>query len=130
MSTYLTLFPLAGPEDLKKDWVHCKDALTFDQNYGIFSQLGDLSHLRTPERSDILERPTISSVELPKQLRISIGNERGTKRQDAFGSLKFVYARQLRRLKLPKDGSPKNRAVKAYAAALPGNTPIVLFWES
>jgi hypothetical protein len=49
---------------------------------------------------------------------------------DAYGTpLTYVTAGELARVKLPKDSTPWNVAIFAMMAALPPETPVVLYWH-
>ncbi len=51
-------------------------------------------------------------------------------RDDKYGTeLTFVYAEQLKSLKVENGASPKNRAIKVFIEALPDDTPIILLWR-
>ena len=51
-------------------------------------------------------------------------------REDAYGEeLTVVYAEQMKKLFIPEDASPWNKAIKAFIDKLPNNTPIILDWQ-
>jgi len=112
--------------------VLCYERLSFDQDYRIFGQLTDLSFYHNDGRPDIPEKPTIKTNSIPPQMWVQVYGDEGIERtrEDPYGTeLTFVYAQQLKKLKLPDDASPKNRAVKAFVDALPEDTPIILYWR-
>jgi len=132
MSLELVLLPLRGPEEIGKRTAHCYERLRFDQDYRIFGQLTNLSSYREDERSDIPAKPTIKVNPLPPQMWAETYEDEGTKRtrEDPYGEeLTFVYAQQLKKLRLPSNASLKNKAIKAFVDALPDNIPIILDWR-
>ncbi|MDP3934965.1 MAG: hypothetical protein Q8Q46_02005 [Candidatus Giovannonibacteria bacterium] len=113
-------------------YVLCHDRLSFDRAYAIFGQLTDLSYIREGGRSDIPEKPTIKAHPIPPQMWVRTYEDEGIEktREDKYGDeLVFVYAQQLKKLKMPDDASPKNKAIKAFVNALPDDTPIILYWS-
>ena len=128
MSFELTLLLLKGKEELGSRFVRCYERLRFDQDYRIFGQLIDVSPYCQSGKSTI----SIRVNSLPPQMWVETYEDEGIKRtrKDPYGDeLTFVYARQLKKLKLPRNSSPKNRAIKAFVDALPGDTPIILEWR-
>lgn len=122
MGLDLTLLPLSGPKELGDTSVLCRDYLSFDRDYEIFRQIIDFSDGN---------KPTIKANPIPPQMWVEIYEEEGTKqsRDDKYGTeLTFVYAQQLKKLKVANDASPKNKAIKAFVEALPDDTPIILLW--
>ncbi len=123
MSLNLTLLPLTGPSDLLKTRVNCIDRLRFDDDYEIFFQL---TNSRGTGNTRIIKGNPI-----PVHLYLRIYDEEGMHetRTDPLGDeLTFIYADALKRLVLPNDTSPKNRAIMAFIDALPNDTPIFLLW--
>lgn len=121
MSLYLTIFPLSGPEDLTKTSVFPKTQLEFDQDYEILGQLTDTLDGET----------TIKARPIPPQLWVDIYEEKGRRRirEDRYDEeLTFVYAYQLKKLKMPEGASHYAKAVKAFIDALPDDVPIILWW--
>lgn len=112
--------------------VYCRERLSFNSDYRILGQLTDLSSYRKGGRDDIPEKPTINAQPIPPQMWVVVSEEEGLRRtrEDPYGTgLTFVYAQQLKELKLPDDASPKNKAIKAFVDALPPETPIILYWS-
>lgn len=132
MSLELILLPLQGPEEVDKGSVLCFEQLKLDQDYRIFGQLTDMSSYRDGGDDDIPAKPTIKVNPLPPQMWMETYGDEGIKRtrEDLYGEeLTFVYAQQLKKLRMPRDSSPKNKAVKAFVDLLPDNTPIILEWR-
>ena len=127
MSTDLTIFPLKrGPRALGEDSVLVVNRLDFDQDYRIFGQLIETGY----EDKDVPENPTIIPLPLPPQLWVEIYGEEGIRRArgNPFGGqLVFVYAQQMKRLVIPENTSPWNKAIKAFIDALPDEIPIILY---
>lgn len=122
MGLCLTLLVLKEPRQLTKTSVLCLERVNLDQDYAILGQLAQCrGHLK----------PTIQANPIPPQMWVETYEEEGVRRTrtDNYGTeLTFVYAQQLKRLKMPGDASPKNKAVKAFVDALPNETPIILWW--
>jgi len=125
MGIYLKLLPLYGTESLTKGEVRCECVLPLDQNYDSFAQL-------SPTFRDSEERrrfPMIQSRPIPVQLWVHGPARKEKTRTDAYGcELTFLYANELRELQV-EDGDFWNKAIMAFINALPGNTPIILFWH-
>jgi hypothetical protein len=122
MGLDLTIFPLEDSEALLGTSVSCRDRLTFDRDPAFFDQLIKTKRGNTP---------TILAKPIPAQLWVKFTVEEGVRRtrEDVYGQeLTFVYAQQLKKLIVPNDASPKNRAIKAFLDALPNDIPIILLW--
>lgn len=119
MGSDLSLLPLRGPDQLVRVSVGCLDRLSFDRDYEIFGQLID----------SFGDKPTIQVNSIPPQMWVE-GAGIARTRVDGYGNkLTFVYAQQLKRLLVPSDASPWNRAIMAFIEALPDDTPIILYWS-
>ncbi len=122
MGARLTLLPLGGPEEMGYKSVSCFDLLSFDKDYDIFGQL----NYRAGGG-----KPTIKAKPIPPQMSVVTYDDDGIRHicEDNYGDrLTFVYAKQLKRLKMG-DTTPKNHAIKAFINALPDDIPIILLWE-
>ena len=120
----LTLLPLRDLRAMGDTHVLCYDRLSFDRDYKIFGQLMDM----TPDEP----KPTIKANPIPPQMWVETYEDEGVRetREDKYGTeLTFVYAQQLKKLKVTTNSSPKNKAVKAFIDALPDQTAIILFWH-
>ena len=116
MARYLTLCPLADPEDLQKDLVLVSTQLMFDSDDRIFGQI-------VPLRTE----PTIKPRPIPEQLLVRVGQDET--REDVYGAvLTFVSAGELKTMEYPEDTSVFNLAIRAFIAVLPDDTPIILWW--
>jgi hypothetical protein len=123
MSLFLALLPLTGTARLCDMMVHCHDRLTFDQDYFIFDQLPHPGH---PHQS------TVKAITIPPQLWVETYREGGVERtrKDRYGvDLTFVFAEDLKGLKISDDTSFKNKAIKAFVDTLPDEIPIILMWS-
>ena len=123
MGLDLTLLPLRGPREMGNISVLCHDRLSFDRDYKIFGQLTDVGEGN---------KPTIKANPIPPQMWVDTYEDEGIerRREDKYGTeLTFVYAQQLKKLKIANDASPKNKAIKAFIEALPDDTPIILLWR-
>lgn len=123
------LLPLRGPEGMGgmgSTTLLCYDRLSFDRDSSIFGQLVDLT-----ERGQST-KPTIKVHPIPPQMWVDTYEDGGIERtrEDPYGDeLTFVYAQQLRELKIQETASAKNKAIKAFVDALPDNFPIILLWR-
>lgn len=125
MSVELILYPLRGPSVLNNTKVLCFDRLGFDQDYRIFGQLKDISGGKD-------NKPVIQPKPIPVQMWVQMYEDEGIDetREDRYGDeLTFVYAQQLKKLEVPEDADPKNKAIKAFIDELPNDTPIILQWR-
>ena len=123
MGLDLTLLPLRGPHEMGEISVLCYDRLIFDQDHEIFGQLIDCGEGN---------KPTIQVNPIPPQMWVEIYGDEGIERtrEDNYGTeLTFVYAQQLKKLKVSDGASSKNKAIKAFIDALPDDTPIILEWR-
>jgi len=128
MGLGLQLLVMTGPEVLGVSEFSSYDLLQLYDDYRIYGQLRDM----TKDDRGIDALPHIVPQILPPQLEIGIWEDEGYRltRFDADGEeLTFVYARQLKELKLQPDTHWRNKAIKAYVDALPDEVPIVLFWR-
>lgn len=92
--------------------------LRFDRDDGLFSQLGTDSE------------PGLVSP-LPDGLSVANHDDDGLRyvSADANGRpLTYTTSYELRRLRVPADTVPWNRAILAFLLTLPPDTRIVLFW--
>lgn len=128
MSVYLHLLVLEGEESLEQTRVALYDQLTCDQGNEVLQQYCEMTNVALPEH-------LITTKPIPPQMFIDIHrgdyDELGRHwlREDPYGDeLRFVYAGELKKLNIPKDASPRSRAVAAYIAELPDDNPIVLYW--
>jgi len=118
MSKTLTLFFLHHPDDLKNNYVHPNNALRTGQNSEIIGQLIPIGG----------NKPTLRTQAIPAGTWVDI-NDNDT-REDEYGDeLKFIYAQELKKLKLPEDASYLIRAIKAFVDALPNEAPIIIYWS-
>jgi len=120
----LTLLPLQGSDELGKNSVLTYERLEVRPADGrIFTQL-------TTRLGG--EKPTIESQALPPQMQVEVYEDDGLRstRKDVHNELlRFVYARDFKKLELPEDASSHNRAIKAFVDALPDRIPIILYWQ-
>ena len=92
--------------------------LRFDRDTAIFSQLA-------PDATPCLVNP------LPDGLTVGSYEDEGLRYIDADRNghhLTFTTPADLRRLVVPDDAAPWNRAVLAFLLALPPDTRLVLLW--
>lgn len=123
MGMDLTLIPLSGPQELRSREVFCGDRLSFDRDSRIFGQLRD---------DGAMCDQTIEPNPIPPQMFVVTCDGSGVNRSRNDGwerELTFVRAHQLWNLKIPCDTTMKNKAIRAFVGALPGDTPIILLWH-
>jgi hypothetical protein len=92
--------------------------LRLDRDAGLFAQLA-------PDAEPRLAQP------LPAGLKVGHYQEDGLRWDEADNQgcrLTFTTPADLRRLRLPDDLAPWNRAVLAFLLALPPESRIVLYW--
>ncbi|RJO59496.1 hypothetical protein C4546_01975 [Candidatus Parcubacteria bacterium] len=122
MGLDLTLLPMRGPRELGERNVFAYNRLRFDPDYSLFGQIREIDG----------SEPTIKPLAIPPQMWVVSYEDRelDRTRTDGYDSeLTFVYAKELKKLKLPEDVSTRNRAIKAFVDALPDDTPIILWWS-
>jgi len=123
MGLDLTLLPLRDARSIGEASALCHDRLTFDRDYEIFGQIIDCGEGK---------KPTIKTNPIPPQMWVEIYEDEGIERtrEDKYGTvLTFIYAQQLKELKVGDDATSRNKAIKAFIDALPSDTPIILFWH-
>ena len=121
MGIDLTLLPMSDPCEMGKVSVLTYNRLRFDQDYKLFGQIMEIDG----------SEPTIKSLAIPPQMWVTTYEDEGLNRTrtDKYGTeLTFVYAKELKKLRLPEDVSALNQAIKTFIDALPDDTPIILFW--
>jgi len=122
MGLDLTLLPLRDPREVGEVSVLAYNRLSFDRDSELFGQITDIDG----------SEPTIKPLAIPPQMWVTTYEDEGLDRTrtDKYGTeLTFVYAKELKKLKLPEDVSARNRAIKAFVDALPNDTPIILWWS-
>lgn len=130
MSMMLTIYPLRNLGQLAKTSIFCDDHLTFEDDYRLFGQLRDMSGYRQDD-SSIPAKPSIHVMPLPLQLWIRMHPVEGieTTRTDEYDEiLTFAYAEDLKELRVGATHA-RNVAILAFIAALPEDTPIILYWH-
>jgi hypothetical protein len=123
LTLYIPYKPLSGEGSVPI--VHLYDRLHVGQDYAILGQLTDMiDDVPTTIRGQTLSPETwvVEYNEAEERMMET--------REDAWGNeLTFVYAEDLKRLRMPERISPWNRAIMAFINALPNNTPIILMWR-
>jgi hypothetical protein len=100
-----------------------------DTDYQIFSQIIDMSYR---QEEGISKKPTIQTYPIPPQMWVRTYGDEGIEKahEDGDGkALTFVYAQQLKKLRIPDNASSQNKAIKAFVDALPDDVPIILMWH-
>ncbi len=134
MGDDLALLVLINADDLFRGGeVIPHTILEMGQYYGVLGQVIDLSWMRLGGRLDIPEQPHIATHPLPPGATVYIQHESGSemRRLNPYGDeLVWSSAGDLCELNVPDDGTPsnvRNKAVKAYLAELPADTPIIVY---
>ncbi len=130
MGLSLTVLPLKDHKELFSDSVPCYDRISFDRDYKIFAQFVDCGAQFVD--CGETEKPTIKTSIIPPLLSVGTYEDEGLTwtRVDNYGEqLTYVYAQQFKGLVLTDKTSPKNKAILAFIAALPVDTPIILLWR-
>jgi hypothetical protein len=127
MGYALTVLPLTNQEELEKGgMVVPREQLNLTISGGICSQLKDVEGMGKI-------KPIVESRPLPENIRVLVFHDEGAYETDEDGygeKLTYVLAKDLKDLDMTADYvTPFHLATKAYIDALPGNTPIVLFWD-
>lgn len=126
MSLALTISPLRDLEELRSGWALCYNRLAFDQDYRIFEQIEQFNYPR------ISKNPILHPQPIPPNLTVWFYEDEGIDktREDPYGTgLTFLYAKEMKKLEIPEDASPLNKAIKSFIDALPGDMPIILQWR-
>ncbi len=139
MGEYLRLL-IAGTDALTSREVYPHSVLEMGQNYETLGQIFDLAWVKemASHRHDIPDEPRINTHPLPADVEIYVFREGGyemTRTDATGGEMTWAYARDLAKIEVPGidhvEGDwpihSRNRAVRAYLDALPGNTPVLLY---
>jgi hypothetical protein len=100
--------------------------LSFVSDYRIFGQLADLGSRRS--RDSEIPTQSIPTYPIPPGMMVEhCGKLINT---DSVGNpIVYTTIDQMKKIVLPKEVSPINRAVMAYIKALPDNWAIILVWS-
>jgi len=96
--------------------------LSFDRDYRLFRQIIEIEG----------SKPIIKSIIFPPEIFVSVYKDEGldNTREDAYGTeLTYVSAKELKKLKVYKESSDFNKAIKAFISALPDNYFIIFYWS-
>jgi len=118
------LVPIGNTLNGWKDSLPCFDTLRFDRDYRVFGQIANFKSYGEPV-------PTIETQELPSGMTVMAYNNDGVVEitVDAYGApLRYAFARDMKKLRLPDAAFAKNRAIKAFIDAMPNNSVFVLYW--
>ena len=99
--------------------------LKFTRDDRIFGQFSNF-----PDTPDEQPKNIIRTRALPKGFTVRSANGLTCSRTDNTGQrIHWVYAEQLKTLKITRDASPINKAIMAYIYELPDDTRVLLRWD-
>jgi len=107
--------------------VYSYDNLNFDRDYTVFGQIAD------PNGEPIVSEQgvpiVVRTLPLPRGLKLRTfdGERARTTNKNPYGNeMVYALAKDMRKIKLPRNASQRNRAIMAYIRNLPEETPVVL----
>ncbi len=128
MSYRLTLIPIE-PQPCRLNVSIFTPRLTMPSgDHRIIGQIFDLSFRRETE-PNVPERPTVRSQELPVGMRVEIvyDNKIVATTTTKYGEpYRITTVKELKKVVLPKDCDPYDRAAKAYLDALSDHWQVVI----
>lgn len=125
----LTIMPLRNARELVGN-ILAYDRLSFDRDYRIFAQIADVNWKSAVPNEGL--GATVRTFPLPPSVQVEMYQDEGliTTRENSYGEeMVYATAREMKKVKLPEDASPKNRAILSYISALEKITPIILEWR-
>jgi hypothetical protein len=125
----LTLLPLRNARALSGD-VLVYNRLRFAQDYRIFEQIADVDGKSVVTYEGV--EAIVKTHSLPPGVTVGIYTDSGIKntRKNPYGDeMVYTTAGDMRKIVLPKDTAPLNKAIMAYVKALQKDTPIILEWH-
>ncbi len=129
MGLDLTLIPLLDARELTGR-VLGYTRLQFARDYKIFAQIADVEGKSAVPDEGI--KAIVQTHPLPPGVKVGIYGDSGIRntRKNPYGEeMVYATAGEMRKLVLPQDVSPTNKAIMAYIRALQRDTPIVLEWR-
>jgi len=129
MGLDLTLMPLKDARELTER-VLGYNRLGFARDYKIFAQIADVEGKSAVPDEGV--EATVRTHPLPPRLKVGIYGESGirnTRKNPCGEEMVYTTAGEMRKIVLPEDVSPVNKAIMAYIKALQRDTPIVLEWR-
>nr|MBI4156163.1 hypothetical protein [Candidatus Woesearchaeota archaeon] len=129
MGLDLTIIPLSHGRALSGS-ILGYDSLNFVRDYRIFAQIADVDGKSAIPEGDI--EAIVCTYPLPPGVKVGIYGDNGIRhtRKNPYGEeMVYATAREMRKLSLPEDVSPSNKAIMAYIKALQRDTPIILEWR-
>ena len=107
--------------------VNPKTRLWLTRDYRIFGQISNFPDSPDEEPAQILQ-----TSPLPDGFTVGSSTEEDGivfSRNDESGEINWLYAKDLKTLKIPEDTSPVNKGIKAYIDQLPDDMPVLLKWD-
>lgn len=132
MSIYLSVVPISHTLSNTRTIWAWSTRLNFDSDYRVLGQLTDLSMYRNDSDAEIPAKPSILSYPLPPGIMVEMVIDDkvvATRRDKRDLPIVYTTADEMKRLKLPQNSSPVNRASKAYIDMLPDDWAIILLWR-
>lgn len=129
MGLDLTLMPLKDERELAGS-ILGYDRLQFVRDYKIFAQIADVKgNSAVPDKG---VEAIVQTHPLPPGVKVGIYGNLGIRntRENPYGKeMVYTTAGEMRKIVLPEDVSPTNKAIMAYIKALRKDTPIILEWR-
>lgn len=99
------------------------------EDYSILEQIGpEVEPGEVVPYSDIpASGPKIATQRLSEEIEVEVFTEKGIEKSRG-GDIAFVYAKELKRLEIPKDAHPWNKIIKAVIDALDDEVPVIIEW--
>lgn len=138
MGLDLTIYPLfEGERTLTEKTGVCRFALFFERDTPLFGQMTQVPPGEVVQSIggpiSVPSAPSIETHDLPEDYCVNVFAPNGDItpiRRDVRGkSLRFAYARDLKRLQLRENAHPTNLAIKAFIDVLPDEIPVALNWH-
>lgn len=129
MGLDLTLMPLGDARELAGQ-VLGYNRFQFIRDYKIFAQIADVNGKSVVPDEGI--EAIVRTHPLPPGVEVRVYGASGIKntRRNRYGEeMVYATAGKMRKIVLPEDVAPVNKAIMAYIKKLQKDTPIVLEWR-
>ena len=129
MGLDLTLMPLKDARELAEH-VLGYNRFQFVRDYKIFAQIANVEGKSAVPDEGV--EAIVKTHPLPPRVKVGIYGDYGIRytRKNPYGEeIVYATAGEMRKIVLPEDVSPVNKAIMAYIKVLQRDTPIVLVWH-